>query len=135
MRVFPVCAVAAYACLSPAVPVPYVSPCVHAHMRSAVMVTFKAGDVMEFDGRWWHATSYTTPVLNMFFTPGTPAPLHVCVWVCLLRIGVYTTSVGARPSAYIVCVPYQDGTRHSVILAFPLSFEPFYLCPAAARTR
>lgn len=69
-------------------------------------VTFRAGDVMAFDGRWWHGelilivgkrfllqlpdpgshpavssllaatccldagTSYTTPVLNLFFTPG-----------------------------------------------------------------
>jgi hypothetical protein len=36
----------------------------------AKLVVFKAGDLMEFDGRWWHATSYNTPVLNMFFTPG-----------------------------------------------------------------
>jgi len=36
----------------------------------ARVVLFKAGDVMTFDGRWWHATSYTAPVLNMFFTPG-----------------------------------------------------------------
>lgn len=36
----------------------------------AKLVLFQAGDVMEFDGRWWHATSYTTPVLNLFFTPG-----------------------------------------------------------------
>ncbi len=37
---------------------------------TARLVTFRAGDVMAFDGRWWHATSYSTPVLNMFFTPG-----------------------------------------------------------------
>lgn len=30
----------------------------------------KAGDIMTFDGRWWHATLYDDPVLNMFFTPG-----------------------------------------------------------------
>jgi len=36
----------------------------------ARVVRFKAGDVMAFDGRWWHATSYEKPVLNMFFTPG-----------------------------------------------------------------
>jgi hypothetical protein len=34
------------------------------------VVTFKAGDLMEFDGRWWHATSYSDPVLSLFFTPG-----------------------------------------------------------------
>jgi hypothetical protein len=26
---------------------------------------FSAGDVLTFDGRWWHATNYTAPVLNM----------------------------------------------------------------------
>jgi hypothetical protein len=36
----------------------------------ARMVRFRAGDVMAFDGRWWHATNYSTPVLNLFFTPG-----------------------------------------------------------------
>jgi len=36
----------------------------------AKVVRFRAGDVMMFDGRWWHATSYTKPVLNMFVTPG-----------------------------------------------------------------
>jgi len=36
----------------------------------AKVVKFKAGDIMTFDGRWWHATSYTAPVLNLFFTPG-----------------------------------------------------------------
>jgi hypothetical protein len=36
----------------------------------ARVVKFRAGDVMMFDGRWWHATSYTSPVLNVFFTPG-----------------------------------------------------------------
>lgn len=34
------------------------------------VVQFRAGDAMAFDGRWWHATNYTSPVLNMFFTPG-----------------------------------------------------------------
>jgi len=43
----------------------------------ARVVLFKAGDVMTFDGRWWHATSYTTPVLNMFVTPG--ADMEVAV--------------------------------------------------------
>ena len=37
---------------------------------TAKVVKFKAGDLMEFDGRWWHATSYTTPLLSLFFTPG-----------------------------------------------------------------
>ena len=37
---------------------------------SAQIVTFKAGDAMTFDGRWWHATSYNSPVFLMFFTPG-----------------------------------------------------------------
>ena len=37
---------------------------------TAKVVTFKAGDLMEFDGRWWHATSYNNPTLNLFFTPG-----------------------------------------------------------------
>jgi hypothetical protein len=36
----------------------------------AKIVRFRAGDVMMFDGRWWHATSYSEPVLNMFVTPG-----------------------------------------------------------------
>lgn len=36
-------------------------------------ITFRAGDVMAFDGRWWHGTSYTAPVLNLFFTPGDGA--------------------------------------------------------------
>ena len=36
----------------------------------AKIVTFKAGDAMIFDARWWHGTSYNTPVLIMFFTPG-----------------------------------------------------------------
>ena len=33
--------------------------------RHCQLVTFRAGDVMAFDGRWWHATSYSTPVLNI----------------------------------------------------------------------
>lgn len=31
---------------------------------------FTAGDILTFDGRWWHATNYTAPVLNMFLTSG-----------------------------------------------------------------
>lgn len=34
------------------------------------MVKVKAGDIFSFDGRWWHATSYESPVLSLFFTPG-----------------------------------------------------------------
>lgn len=30
----------------------------------------QAGDIMAFDGRWWHATQYDKEVLNCFFTPG-----------------------------------------------------------------
>jgi len=29
-----------------------------------------AGDCLVFDGRWWHATSYKSPVISMFLTPG-----------------------------------------------------------------
>eukprot|EP00462_Mataza_sp_D1_P026560 CAMPEP_0175128094 /NCGR_PEP_ID=MMETSP0087-20121206/4744_1 /TAXON_ID=136419 /ORGANISM="Unknown Unknown, Strain D1" /LENGTH=293 /DNA_ID=CAMNT_0016410131 /DNA_START=10 /DNA_END=891 /DNA_ORIENTATION=+ len=36
----------------------------------AKVLQLKAGDVMTFDGRWWHATQYDSPVLNLFFTPG-----------------------------------------------------------------
>lgn len=35
-----------------------------------VVLRLSAGDVLEFDGRWWHSTSYDKPVLNVFFTPG-----------------------------------------------------------------
>ncbi len=31
----------------------------------AYVQRFTAGDVLTFDGRWWHATNYTAPVLNM----------------------------------------------------------------------
>ncbi len=37
-----------------------VSQGVRAHVQR-----FTAGDVLTFDGRWWHATNYTAPVLNM----------------------------------------------------------------------
>lgn len=29
-----------------------------------------AGDVLVFDGRWWHSTSYKSPLISMFLTPG-----------------------------------------------------------------
>ncbi len=44
---------------------------------TARVVKFRAGDVMTFDGRWWHATSYNSPVLNLFFTPGDDMELAV----------------------------------------------------------
>jgi hypothetical protein len=34
------------------------------------MVCMRPGDVMTFDGRWWHATQYDNPVMSLFFTPG-----------------------------------------------------------------
>jgi len=34
------------------------------------IVTMHAGDVMTFDGRWWHGTQYDSPVMSLFFTPG-----------------------------------------------------------------
>jgi len=34
------------------------------------MIHMKAGDVLVFDGRWWHATNYNTPAMSMFLTPG-----------------------------------------------------------------
>jgi len=34
------------------------------------IVTMHAGDAMTFDGRWWHATQYDSPVMSLFFTPG-----------------------------------------------------------------
>ena len=37
---------------------------------TAHVIKVKAGDIFTFDGRWWHATSYTKPVLSLFFTPG-----------------------------------------------------------------
>mmetsp|Transcript_32758 Transcript_32758/g.74830 ORF Transcript_32758/g.74830 Transcript_32758/m.74830 type:complete len:322 (-) Transcript_32758:265-1230(-) len=37
---------------------------------TAFVTKIKAGDVMTFDGRWWHATAYEGPVFNLFFTPG-----------------------------------------------------------------
>ena len=37
---------------------------------TAVIIKVAAGDIFTFDGRWWHATSYTKPVLSLFFTPG-----------------------------------------------------------------
>lgn len=36
----------------------------------ATMLLLEAGDIMTFDGRWWHGTQYNAPVLNLFFTPG-----------------------------------------------------------------
>jgi len=44
---------------------------------TAKVVIFKAGDLMDFDGRWWHATSYNSPALNLFFTPGEDMALAV----------------------------------------------------------
>jgi len=34
------------------------------------IITMHPGDVMTFDGRWWHATQYDSPVMSLFFTPG-----------------------------------------------------------------
>jgi hypothetical protein len=46
-----------------------VSQGVRAHVQR-----FTAGDVLTFDGRWWHATNYTAPVLNMCARPSHAAP-------------------------------------------------------------
>jgi len=40
------------------------------HEANAQLMKVKAGDVLVFDGMWWHATSYSQPVFNMFITPG-----------------------------------------------------------------
>lgn len=37
---------------------------------TAFVAKIEAGDILAFDGRWWHATCYEAPVLNLFFTPG-----------------------------------------------------------------
>ena len=39
---------------------------------------FTAGDVLTFDGRWWHATNYTAPVLNMC-APASNSILLLCI--------------------------------------------------------
>jgi hypothetical protein len=41
----------------------------------AYVQRFTAGDVLTFDGRWWHATNYTAPVLNMC-APSLFVPHH-----------------------------------------------------------
>lgn len=45
---------------------------VRAHVQQ-----FTAGDVLTFDGRWWHATNYTAPVLNMC-VPLTVLGIFIC---------------------------------------------------------
>lgn len=35
------------------------------------------GDLLIFDGQWWHGTSYETPVLMAFFTPGKDCEVAV----------------------------------------------------------
>lgn len=37
---------------------------------TARVLCFRAGSLLAFDGRWWHGTCYSSPVLNLFFTPG-----------------------------------------------------------------
>lgn len=37
----------------------------------------EAGDIVVFDGRWWHATAYEGRVLNLFFTPGKDMEIAV----------------------------------------------------------
>lgn len=37
----------------------------------------QAGDVLAFDGRFWHGTSYSSPLLNMFVTPGEACEIAV----------------------------------------------------------
>merc|ERR1719313_2111355 len=34
------------------------------------LLKVEAGDILVFDGRWWHATNYNTPSFSMFLTPG-----------------------------------------------------------------
>lgn len=34
------------------------------------MIVMEAGDVLVFDGRWWHATCYSAPAMSLFLTPG-----------------------------------------------------------------
>jgi hypothetical protein len=41
------------------------------------VLTVKAGDVLAFDGRFWHGTSYNKPLLNMFVTPGEACEVAV----------------------------------------------------------
>ncbi len=50
-----------------------VSQGVRAHVQR-----FTAGDVLTFDGRWWHATNYTAPVLNMCAAPSPACVAFIC---------------------------------------------------------
>jgi len=34
------------------------------------IIKMKAGDVLVFDGRWWHATNYCQQAFSIFLTPG-----------------------------------------------------------------
>ena len=55
---------------------------------------FTAGDVLTFDGRWWHATNYTAPVLNMCPRPARTFVLStasLCM-LCHLKLVRFLTS-------------------------------------------
>jgi hypothetical protein len=43
----------------------------------SIITRLEAGDVIVFDGRWWHATAYERRVLNLFFTPGKDMEIAV----------------------------------------------------------